>query len=66
MKTAVIIAMLVLAASMLFFGCTQTTNQVTNEKDASKAIADVGTDLSGVSQSLGEIDQALSDTNSGS
>ncbi|MFA6269286.1 MAG: hypothetical protein WCW13_04480 [archaeon] len=64
MKATVLVIVLVLLVSMLFFGCTQTEQKITTPKAASAAIVDVGTDISGISESLGEIDKSLSDTNS--
>ena len=65
MKGIIVLAMVVLVLSLLFFGCTQgvTKTTVTSESDASKTLTDVGTDISGISQSLNEIDQSLTDTN---
>lgn len=65
MKGIIVLVMVLLAISMLFFGCTQltSTTKVTSESDASKTLTDVGTDISGISQSLNDIDQSLTDTN---
>lgn len=66
MKGIIVLAMVVLAISMIFFGCTgiQPTPKVTSDSEASKALVDVGTDISGISQSLNSIDKTLIDTNS--
>lgn len=65
MKGIIVLVMVLLAISMLFFGCTQltSTTKVTSESDASKTLTDVGTDISGISQSLNDIDKTLTDTN---
>lgn len=64
MKTIVLGVMLLLIISMLFFGCTQTSEQkITNDSEASDAIIDVGTDVSGITQSLNEINDTFTDTN---
>ena len=63
---AIFLIMAILAVSMLFLGCTQAPAEVriSNESDAAQAITDVGTDLSGISSALDDIDETLADTNS--
>lgn len=66
MRAIALVLIVLIAVSILFSGCVQpTTNvKVTNDTQASNTIADVGTDISGISQSLDDIDNTLSDTNS--
>lgn len=45
----------------MFFGCTQvdTNTKVTNDSEAAKTIADAGSDISGIKETLDEIDSDL-------
>jgi len=68
-RTAIFLIITVLLAGILFFsGCVlldtgtsdDTNAKITNDADAQKALNDVGTDISGINNSLSEIDQNLS------
>ena len=72
MKKAVLTAIFLIFAVSLLFGCTQGNGndnnlsgvaKVTTSADASKALNDVSGDISGISNSLNEIDKTLTDTN---
>jgi outer membrane lipoprotein-sorting protein len=64
MRKIVLVIMGILAISMLFFGCIAPgTNQITTEKDAAKAVADISSDLTGIKNSLNEVDNTLTDQN---
>ena len=59
-----ILILLLFIGTILFSGCYQTTQTtITNDKEAAKAISDISTDLSGIKNSLNEVDQTLTDQN---
>ncbi len=67
MNKAIILVIVVLAVfAMLFSGCitppTDGTN-ITTDKDAANTLADVSTDISGIANSLNEIDNTFTDQN---
>jgi|GEM_PF-1553068 len=67
-KTIILVIAVLAVCSLLFAGCVipATGNGATNiasEKDAAKTIADVSTDLSGITNSLNEINSTLTDQN---
>ena len=67
-KAAIFLIMAVLVVGTLFFsGCvlpgtgTSDNNlKITNDADAQKALNDIGTDISGINNSLSEMDENLS------
>jgi len=69
MNKAIIALMVLGLALVLIFGCTQTgpgldnNIKVNSDLEASKTIDDVGSDISGINDSLSEIDLVLTDTN---
>lgn len=69
MNKAIILVMAVLIAGVIIFsGCTQVASEgatkITSDKDAAKAVADIGSDISGIKNSLNEVDNTLTDQNS--
>lgn len=70
MNKVIIAGIFLICALGLLFGCTMGGAQadsnikITNSNEAIKVVNDVSTDISGISNTLGEIDAALTDTNS--
>jgi len=61
MKYAALLVISLIAVAFLFFGCTSPTGSAVNSQaEADKTLADVGTDLSGINNSLEDIDNTLS------
>ena len=65
MKKMIIVIAVILVISLLFSGCVMpsTNNQITSEKDAAKTVSDISSDLTGIKNSLNEVDQTLTDQN---
>jgi PBP1b-binding outer membrane lipoprotein LpoB len=67
MNKAIILVILVLAVCAMFFsGCVAPPAggiNITSDKDAASTIADVSTDISGIANSLNEIDKTFTDQN---
>ncbi|VVB76279.1 Uncharacterised protein [uncultured archaeon] len=69
MNKAIILVFAVLAVcAMLFSGCVIPSagggTNITSDKDAAKTVADISTDIFGITNSLNEIDKSLTDQNS--
>jgi peptidoglycan hydrolase CwlO-like protein len=60
MKVAAIIIFSLILVSMLFFGCTGSEQKIDSKAAANEALTDVGTDLSGINNSLEDIDNTIS------
>jgi len=70
MKTMIAILLVALfVCSVFLLGCTQggidtnTSVKITSADQANKTVGDVSSDISGISNSLDQIDQTLTDTN---
>lgn len=67
MDKRIVIGLTLLVTVALLFGCTSGGGEavkINSNADAAKAINDVGTDLSGISNTLDDVDTAFTDTNS--
>jgi hypothetical protein len=68
-KLIAVFLVLLVASSFLLFGCTSggtdtnTQVKITTADQANKTVGDVSSDISGISNSLDQIDQTLTDTN---
>jgi len=65
-KTVILVIAVLAVCAMLFSGCVTPTaggTNITTDKDAAKAVADISTDISGISNSLNEIDSTFTDQN---
>ena len=71
MKKIIVTLIIMIAAIGLLFGCTGTNNsdanttavKITSDKQATAAVNDVSTDISGISNTLNQINNAFVDTN---